>query len=168
MIKGKYVAQIEIDILVDENTPNLLPFDQLKNAVHKPDRLLVIASVPQISVNLPHILHTERSVKVLIYTIQEENMKGCIVYCTAEWRGFTGRAGKPFQHLALYIQFALASADIEIHVRLLVGDKFSLGIDEPSRETYSQSFYDCPVSHPAHPPPGRATAGNWLLRYRPV
>lgn len=34
MIKGKYVAQIEIDILVDENTPNLLPFDQLKNAVH--------------------------------------------------------------------------------------------------------------------------------------
>jgi hypothetical protein len=34
MIKGKYVAKIEIDILVDENTPGLLPFDQLKNVVH--------------------------------------------------------------------------------------------------------------------------------------
>ena len=35
MIKGKYAAQIEIDISVDENTPNLLPFDELKNAVKK-------------------------------------------------------------------------------------------------------------------------------------
>ena len=26
MIKGKFVATIEIDIAVDENTPNLLPY----------------------------------------------------------------------------------------------------------------------------------------------
>ena len=34
MIKGKFVATIEIDIAVDENTPNLLPFEKLKEAVH--------------------------------------------------------------------------------------------------------------------------------------
>ena len=33
-IKGKFVATIEIDIDVDENTPNLLPFEKLKGAVH--------------------------------------------------------------------------------------------------------------------------------------
>lgn len=34
MIKGKFVATIEIDISVGENTPNLLPFEKLKVAVH--------------------------------------------------------------------------------------------------------------------------------------
>ena len=34
MIKGKFVATIEIDIAVDESTPNLLPFEKLKKAVH--------------------------------------------------------------------------------------------------------------------------------------
>lgn len=34
MIKGKFVATIEIDISVDENTQNLLPFEELKEAVH--------------------------------------------------------------------------------------------------------------------------------------
>lgn len=34
MIKGKFVATIEIDIVVDENTPGLLPFEELKEAVH--------------------------------------------------------------------------------------------------------------------------------------
>ena len=34
MIKGKFVATVEIDIAVDENTQNLLPFEQLKEAVH--------------------------------------------------------------------------------------------------------------------------------------
>ena len=34
MIKGKFVATIEIDIAVDENTPNLLPFEKLKESVH--------------------------------------------------------------------------------------------------------------------------------------
>ena len=34
MIKEKFVATIEIDIAVDENTPNLLPFEELKEAVH--------------------------------------------------------------------------------------------------------------------------------------
>ena len=34
MIKGKFVARIEIDIAIDENTPNLLPFEELKEAVH--------------------------------------------------------------------------------------------------------------------------------------
>ena len=34
MIKGKFVATIEIDITIDENTTNLLPFEKLKAAVH--------------------------------------------------------------------------------------------------------------------------------------
>lgn len=34
MIKGKFVATIEIDIAIDENTPNLLPFEKMKEAVH--------------------------------------------------------------------------------------------------------------------------------------
>ena len=34
MIKGKFVATIEINIAVDENTPNLLPFEELKEAVY--------------------------------------------------------------------------------------------------------------------------------------
>ena len=34
MIKGKFVATVEIDIVIDENTPNLLPFEKLKAAVH--------------------------------------------------------------------------------------------------------------------------------------
>ena len=33
MIQGKFVATIEIDIAVDENAPNLLPFEKLKDAV---------------------------------------------------------------------------------------------------------------------------------------
>ena len=33
-ITGKFVATIEIDIAIDENTPNLLPFEELKEAVH--------------------------------------------------------------------------------------------------------------------------------------
>ena len=33
MIKGKFVATIEIDIAVDENTSNLLPFEKLKGVV---------------------------------------------------------------------------------------------------------------------------------------
>ena len=33
MIKGKFVATIEIDIAIDENTPNLLPFERLQEAV---------------------------------------------------------------------------------------------------------------------------------------
>ena len=34
MIKGKFAATIEIDIAVDENTPGLLTFEKLKEAVH--------------------------------------------------------------------------------------------------------------------------------------
>ena len=34
MIKGKFVATIEIDVAVDENTPGLLPFEKMKEAVH--------------------------------------------------------------------------------------------------------------------------------------
>ena len=34
MIKGKFAATIEIDIAVDENTPGLLPFEKIKEAVH--------------------------------------------------------------------------------------------------------------------------------------
>ena len=34
MIKGKFVATIEIDIAIDENTPNLLPFEKLKESVN--------------------------------------------------------------------------------------------------------------------------------------
>ena len=34
MIKGKFVATIEIDIAIDKNTANLLPFEKLKAAVH--------------------------------------------------------------------------------------------------------------------------------------
>ena len=30
MIKGKFIATIEIDITIDENTQNLLPFEKLK------------------------------------------------------------------------------------------------------------------------------------------
>ena len=33
MIKGKFVATIEIDIAVDENTHDLLPFEKLKESV---------------------------------------------------------------------------------------------------------------------------------------
>lgn len=35
MIKGKFVAQVEIDISVDENTLGLLLFDEFKDAVQK-------------------------------------------------------------------------------------------------------------------------------------
>lgn len=35
MIKGIYVAQVRIDISVAENTPGLLPFDQLQKAVRE-------------------------------------------------------------------------------------------------------------------------------------
>lgn len=35
MIKGIYVAQVRIDIAVDENTPGLLPFDQMQKAVRE-------------------------------------------------------------------------------------------------------------------------------------
>ena len=35
MIKGRYVGIIEIDICVDENYPGLLPFEKLKEVVHK-------------------------------------------------------------------------------------------------------------------------------------
>ena len=34
MIKGKFIATIEIDIAADENTPHLLPFEKWKKAVH--------------------------------------------------------------------------------------------------------------------------------------
>ena len=34
MIKGKFVATVEIDIEAPENTPYLLPFEQLKEALH--------------------------------------------------------------------------------------------------------------------------------------
>lgn len=30
MIKGKYVAMVEIDISIDENKPGLMPFDEMK------------------------------------------------------------------------------------------------------------------------------------------
>ena len=33
MIKGKFVATIEIDVAVDENKPGLLPFEKLKEVV---------------------------------------------------------------------------------------------------------------------------------------
>lgn len=33
MIKGKFVATVEIDIAVDENTLGLLPFERLQEAV---------------------------------------------------------------------------------------------------------------------------------------
>ena len=29
MIKGRYVATVEIDVSIDENEPNLLPFDEI-------------------------------------------------------------------------------------------------------------------------------------------
>lgn len=32
MIKGKFVAMIEIDIAIDENTPNLLPFEKIEGS----------------------------------------------------------------------------------------------------------------------------------------
>ena len=34
MIRGKFVATIELDIAVDEHTPGLLPFEELKEAVN--------------------------------------------------------------------------------------------------------------------------------------
>ena len=41
MIKGKFAATIEIDIAIDENTPNLLPFEKLKEAVHNEMKVAV-------------------------------------------------------------------------------------------------------------------------------
>ena len=41
MIKGKFVATIEINISIDENTPNLLPFEKLKEAVHNDMKVAV-------------------------------------------------------------------------------------------------------------------------------
>lgn len=35
MIKGIYVAQVRIDIAVDENSPVLLPFDQMQKALRE-------------------------------------------------------------------------------------------------------------------------------------
>ena len=35
MIKGIYVAQVRIDIAVDENSPGLLPFDQMKKVLRE-------------------------------------------------------------------------------------------------------------------------------------
>ena len=34
MIKGKYVAQLEIDISADENMPGLLPMDEIKESMN--------------------------------------------------------------------------------------------------------------------------------------
>lgn len=34
MIKGKFVATVEIDIAIPENAPYLLPFEQLQESVH--------------------------------------------------------------------------------------------------------------------------------------
>lgn len=34
MIKGKFVATVEIDIAIPENAPYLLPFEQLQEAFH--------------------------------------------------------------------------------------------------------------------------------------
>ena len=41
MIKGKFVATIEMDTAIDENTPNLLPFEKLKEAVHNDMKVAV-------------------------------------------------------------------------------------------------------------------------------
>ena len=41
VIKGKFVATIEIDIAVDENTQNLLTFEKLKEAVHNETEIAV-------------------------------------------------------------------------------------------------------------------------------
>lgn len=41
MIKGKFVAQVEIDISVDENTSGLLPFNEFKDAVQKEQRVVL-------------------------------------------------------------------------------------------------------------------------------
>lgn len=35
MNKGIYVAQVRIDIAVDENSPGLLPFDQMQKALRE-------------------------------------------------------------------------------------------------------------------------------------
>lgn len=35
MIKGIYVAQVRIDIAVDENSPGLLPFDQMQKPLRE-------------------------------------------------------------------------------------------------------------------------------------
>ena len=35
VIKGIYVAQVRIDIAVDENSPGLLPFDQMQKALRE-------------------------------------------------------------------------------------------------------------------------------------
>ena len=35
MIKGIYVAQVRIDIAVDENSTGLLPFDQMKKVLRE-------------------------------------------------------------------------------------------------------------------------------------
>lgn len=35
MIKGIYVAQVRIDIAVDENSPGLLPLDQMQKALRE-------------------------------------------------------------------------------------------------------------------------------------
>ena len=35
MIKGIYVAQVRIDIAVDENSPGLLPLDQMQEAIRE-------------------------------------------------------------------------------------------------------------------------------------
>ena len=35
MIKGIYVAQVRIDVAVDENSPGLLPFDQMQKALRE-------------------------------------------------------------------------------------------------------------------------------------
>lgn len=34
MIKGRYVATIEIDIAIPEDTPNLLPFDEIREKAY--------------------------------------------------------------------------------------------------------------------------------------
>lgn len=33
-LKGKFVTTVEIDICIDENTPDLLPFEEMKKVVH--------------------------------------------------------------------------------------------------------------------------------------
>lgn len=40
-IKGKFVAQVEVDISVDENTYGLLPFDKFRDAVQNEQRVVL-------------------------------------------------------------------------------------------------------------------------------
>jgi hypothetical protein len=107
----------------------------------------VVASIPEVGIHLVNVIRGECGTKIPIDSVQHKLAIFFVCPITLERLTFAGWAGKPFQYLALHVQFVLAVGVVEICLAVSVSNKLPVAVDEAAIEALHQIHCSIRIIH---------------------